>query len=322
MYGSRVARYAWSVLVFNIAVIVWGAFVRASGSGAGCGRHWPLCNGTVLPRAPRIETLVELTHRTTSGVALLLVVALAAWCWRAFPRRHPARVGAAAALFFILTEAGVGAGLVLLEMVARNQSLARVAWLSIHLVNTFLLVAALTLTAWWASGGGAVHLRSGGRARWALAAGLAGAIAVGVTGAIAALGDTLFPSASLADGFRNDFAPAAHLVLRLRVLHPVLAASVGLYLLVTATVLAARRSDHATRTLARLVGAAVLVQWAMGTANLLLLAPIWSQLTHLLLADVLWVALVLLSAAALSGAAAAVTPAPLRDAPAPALERR
>src|SRR5829696_8162535 len=114
---GRFAIYAWAVLAYNLLVILWGAYVRATGSGAGCGSHWPLCNGEVVPRAAAAQTLIEFTHRATSGLALLAVVALVAWVFQAFPRRHPARKGAASSLVLILTEAAVGAGLVLFELV-------------------------------------------------------------------------------------------------------------------------------------------------------------------------------------------------------------
>ena len=149
----RFAAYAWCVLAFNILVVLWGAYVRASGSGAGCGSHWPLCNGEVVPRSPALATIIEFTHRVTSGLALALVAGLVAWAFRAFPRRHPARLGAVLSLAFILSEALIGAGLVLFEHVAKNASTARAWSLSAHLVNTLTLLACLALTAWWASGG-------------------------------------------------------------------------------------------------------------------------------------------------------------------------
>src|SRR5690242_12260676 len=111
------ARYAWSVLAYNVAVILWGAYVRATGSGAGCGEHWPLCNGQVLPRAPALATMIEYSHRLTSGVALLSVIVLLVWTYRVTPP-GPARKAAALSAFFILTEAAVGAGLVLFQLVA------------------------------------------------------------------------------------------------------------------------------------------------------------------------------------------------------------
>ena len=155
---SRLARFAWAVLAYNVAVIVWGAYVRATGSGAGCGAHWPLCNGEIIPRAGRVATLIEFSHRLTSGAALAAVVFLLIWTWRACRPGHPARSGAALSLFFMLTEAGVGAGLVLFQLVADNASFARAMFLAVHLVNTFTLLACLTATAWWLSGGAPLRL--------------------------------------------------------------------------------------------------------------------------------------------------------------------
>ena len=146
---TRLARFAWLVLGWNVAVILWGAFVRATGSGAGCGAHWPLCNGEVVPRAPALETMIEFTHRATSGVALLLVLALVLWVYRERPKGHPARRAAGASLFFFVTEAAVGAGLVLLRLVGQNDSVSRAFWMAGHLANTFVLLACLTLTAHW-----------------------------------------------------------------------------------------------------------------------------------------------------------------------------
>src|SRR5215211_8697058 len=149
----RFATYAWLVTALTLAVILWGAFVRASRSGDGCGAHWPLCNGSVVPDASQAKTLVEFAHRATSGVAFLLVLGLCVWAFRAFGRGHAARRAAALSGFFIVTESLIGAGLVLLRLVGGNASVARAVYLSVHLVNTFLLVAALALTAWWAARG-------------------------------------------------------------------------------------------------------------------------------------------------------------------------
>lgn len=130
MVNRRFAIFSWSVLVYNLGIILWGAFVRASGSGAGCGSHWPLCNGEVIPRSPTVQTLIEFSHRLTSGVALILVVALTVAAFRAFPKRHIVRRGALFSLFFMLTEALVGAGLVLFSLVADNASIARAMFMS------------------------------------------------------------------------------------------------------------------------------------------------------------------------------------------------
>jgi heme A synthase len=297
---SRYAKLAWATLAFNVLVILWGAFVRASGSGAGCGSHWPLCNGEVVPRSPAIATLIEFAHRLSSGVALVLITALVIGAWRGFPRRHPVRLGAALSGLFIVSEALIGAGLVLLEYVAHNASLARGFWVAGHLVNTFLLVAALTLTVWWASGGAALRLRAQGSVLVALAIALAGALVLGVSGAVTALGDTLFPAASLAEAEAQTFSSTAHLFVRLRVWHPALAIAVGLcVLLATLTVTTARRTTI-SEMLARGLVWLYLAQIVVGVLNVWLLAPITVQIVHLLVSDLIWIVLVLFAASALA----------------------
>jgi len=311
---TRFARYGWAVLGFNLLVILWGAYVRASGSGAGCGAHWPLCNGVVIPRAPALETIIELTHRATSGVALLLVVAQLAWARRIAPRRGPLWWAGHAAMALMLTEALVGAGLVLFEMVAENASLARAWWLAAHLLNTFGLLAMLGLVPWLApraripagpfSLAGALRTawRAAGRERGLLLVALGGTLLLGMTGAITALGDTLFPSRSLAEGFAQDVSPTAHLLIRLRVIHPTLAVAMAAVLLLTAGVCATRRPSRETRRFGIAVASLVVTQLLAGVVNLVLLAPTWMQLVHLLLADLLWLALVGLAAATLATA--------------------
>jgi heme A synthase len=297
---SRFAKYAWGVLAGNLAVVLWGAFVRASGSGAGCGSHWPLCQGEVIPRDPATATLIELAHRVTSGSALLLVVGLFLWSRRAAPRGSAIRLGAAFSLLFMVGEALLGAGLVLFELVAHNDSLTRAFSLGAHLLNTFLLLGSLALTAWWASGGPPVRLRGHGAVVWALGAALVATLIVGMSGAITALGDTLFPAASLREGLRQDASPTAHILLRLRVLHPAAAVAAGVYLISVAVALTARRDDPRLGRFARALGTLIVLQWLVGMANIALLAPMWLQLSHLLLADAVWVTLVLLTAVALA----------------------
>lgn len=285
---SRYARYAWSVLAYNILVILWGAYVRATGSGAGCGRHWPLCNGEVIPRSPRVETLIEFTHRATSGLALLAVLGLVFWAWRRYERGHPVRLGAALSLFFMLTESLVGASLVLFGWVARDTSSARAVVVAVHQANTMLLLGALTLTAWWATH---PKPRLPGRPPAAWVVGLVGFFLIVMSGAITALGDTLFPARSLAEGLRQDLSPTAHFLIRLRVWHPVVAVLLGLLLMVLAQVYP-RREERRLQRAAWTVTGAVLAQWLIGLVNLVLLVPVSTQLLHLLAADLLWVALV------------------------------
>lgn len=293
---NHFAKFSWVVLAYNVGVVLWGAYVRATGSGAGCGSHWPLCNGEVIPRAAQVETLIEFAHRLSSGLALILVVAMFAWAFRAYANSHPVRLGASLSLFFIITEALVGAGLVLFEWVARDASLGRVISMGVHLVNTFLLLGALTLTGWWASGGERLQLNGQGLRLWALGLGLVGVLVLGVSGSVTALGDTLFPSASLVEGIRQDFSATAHFLERARIFHPIVAVSVGFYLVFIATLLALFEGGRGVVRAAWALGILFVIQLGAGLINLALLAPVWMQIIHLLLADAVWISLVVLAA--------------------------
>lgn len=297
---DRFARYAWLTLACNIAVILWGTIVRATSSGAGCGNHWPLCNGEVLPRAPRIETLIEFSHRATSGIALLLVAGLVVLAFRARPRGHAARKAAVFSMIFMLGEAAVGAALVLFELVADNQSMARAMFMATHLVNTFLLLAALTLTARFASGGPPFRLRGRGLLGGGFVLAAGGLLVSGVSGAVAALGDTLFPATSLAHALEQDLSPAAHLLIRLRLFHPAIAVVAAVIVLATSSKLLKAGSSTETSRIALWTSGLVLLQILAGALNVLLLAPMWLQVVHLLLADLVWISLVLLGASALA----------------------
>jgi heme A synthase len=297
----RFAAYAWFVTALTLAVILWGAFVRASKSGDGCGAHWPLCNGSVLPDPQSAKTLVEFAHRATSGVAFLLVVGLCVWALRAFGRGHAVRWAAALSGLFIVTESLIGAGLVLLRLVGGNASVARAVYLSVHLVNTFLLVAALALTAWWAVRGVAERPRLFEFFRGRVGLALLGSLALGVSGAVAALGATLFSENGVTADIEGMSA-AARLLFSLRnyMLHPALAVLVGAYLIYFALSTLKVSAELWVRRWAGSVVALVAVQFAAGLLNAALLAPVWLQIVHLLLADLLWLALVLLSAASLA----------------------
>lgn len=307
-------RVAVAVLAWNLVVIGWGAFVRATGSGAGCGAHWPLCDGEVVPRAPSVERLIEWTHRASSGIALLAGVLLLVVAFRERPARHPARRGAVASFLFLLMEAALGAGLVLFELVADDASAARALVMALHLVNTFFLLGALALTLHHAGDGRPV-VSASDRAtfRWGLAALLLLALA-GASGAIAALGDTLFPANTLVGGFREDLSPTAHFLLRLRVLHPALATAAAVAVVLLAARLLGRSEGPTATRRARWAGVLALAQIGVGVVNLALLAPIALQLAHLLLADLIWIATVLALASALAAAggppAAAAAPLP------------
>lgn len=293
---NNFAKYSWAVLGYNVLVILWGAYVRATGSGAGCGSHWPLCNGVVIPRAPQIETIIEYSHRLTSGIALVLVLILFIWAFRRYPKKHIIRFGASISLFSIITEALVGAGLVLLEFVADDASVGRAISIGIHLVNTFLLLAALSLTAWWASGGKEVQLIGKRMLLIGFGVGFVGVLFIGVSGAITALGDTLFPVDSLRTGIEQDFSTTSHFLIRLRVWHPVIAILVGFYMIFLSLFIGMMYQDTIIRKFSVIIIGLFLVQFLVGVINLALLAPVWNQIVHLLVADVIWIVLVLFAA--------------------------
>ena len=202
---NRFAMFTWGVLVYNIFVVIWGDFVRATGSGAGCGQHWPLCHNELVPQHTPLETIIEFAHRLTSGLALILVIVMLVWAFRSYSKGHPVRLGASLSMFFIITEALVGAGLVLFGWVALDTSPARAVVVSIHLTNTFALLASLTLTAWWALGGRPVQLKKQGWLSWALGISVVALLGLGITGALTALSDTLFPAASLVEGLQQNY---------------------------------------------------------------------------------------------------------------------
>ena len=278
-------RFAWITLGITVVVIVWGAVVRATGSGAGCGSHWPLCNAEVVPLAPAAATIIEFTHRLTSGVAMVLAVVLALWARRVFPAGHRARTWALWSLIFMLIEAAIGAGIVLLGLVEGNASALRAGYIAVHLTNTMFLMGAMTGTikagrtgtsGTSGTSGTLGTLGTSGTAWKTVALGLM--IVVAAAGAIVALGDTLFPHASLAEGLAADLDPTSHFLIRLRVWHPVVAVATSIL-----TIFSFR---------SRLVTTLVLAQAGLGVMNLLMLAPLPLQMTHLLGSSILWIAMV------------------------------
>jgi cytochrome c oxidase assembly protein subunit 15 len=290
-------RFSWGVLAYFIAVILWGAVTRASGAGDGCGNHWPLCNGTVIQHSPSVDAMIEFTHRITSGISFFAVVGLAIWSFMATARGHLARSFAVAAVFFTLVEAAIGALLVKLGLTAQSHSPLRPPYLAVHFTNTLLLIAALTLTAHML-GRNSGYTR--GSIRWVKPFGtfacLGAVLIVGVTGSLAALGDTLFPAQSLGAAMAQDFSSKSAWLIRWRWTHPTIAVVASVFFL-WLVARAMQRSTHWNNPgLAMTVLALLAIQYALGVMNILLLAPIWMQVVHLLGADLLWTALIVLAA--------------------------
>lgn len=281
--GKGLPTFAAIALGWMVLVILEGAVVRATGSGAGCGNHWPLCNGEILPHHPRLATIIEFTHRSMTGVCSALVAGVVFWTYLAHPLGTRVRKAALWSGVLLITEAFLGAVLVKGGYVEHNASDMRVVVQCVHFTNTMLLLGALTLAWWWQRPRPALvpqNPRSTRLAWWAI--GLT--VLTGATGSVAALADTLFPAVDLHSALLADFSSSSPLLIRMRWMHP--AASAAVFIVVT--LLALRLGGGRGKLLLSLLAA----QMVLGVGDVLALAPVWLQVGHLLGADLLWIALV------------------------------
>ncbi len=289
---TRFTPFAWGVFIYSMLVILWGYFLRISESGDGCGTDWPLCHGAMVPAGHAFPTWVEFVHRATSGVVLLLVIAMAIWAFRAFPRGHAVRVGAALALLFTITESLFGAVLVVFGWVATDISTARILLRPFHVTNTFLLMGALALTPFWATRGIRRVPRLDSSATRMLWPALLGSLALGWTGSWTGLAATAFPAGSVADGM-GQYLSGEHLLIYLRIIHPVLAVAVVLILLRWSRRVRLAHPTPLVRRVAGAVAALAAMQLVVGPVTVLLLNPVGTRLFHLFLADLIWIGLLL-----------------------------
>lgn len=385
--GAWLPRLAWAALIYNVLVILWGAVVRITGAGAGCGEHWPLCNGVVVPQSPALHTVIELSHRLTSAASGLLALGLFAvafrsvtrslpitdptalrsdrfwWAtgvlgttlvmtgiggmmsglyfmaglsalggllslaailallshqvrargqtWRQLFQGWPVVLGTILSFLLILAEGLVGGAQVLLGLTADSTDPARGFVQGVHLVNTFLLLGALLLTALWASGRPVLRLRGQGRALGLIGVGLGLTLLLSMAGAVTALGDLLFAPApgTPIETVKRDFGPTATLIENLRVIHPLLAVLTSAYLIWMAGALRRLRPSPGVSRWGLILAGSIGVQMLAGFVNVALKAPGWMQVTHLLLGCIMWLVTVLLSYEALT-ALRRVPPAP------------
>ncbi len=303
--SNAFTTYAWGFLGYLLLVILFGAWVRISFSGAGCGAHWPTCQGEVIPPDPSVKTMIEYGHRLSSGLLGILGLGLVGWAWRRYSSSHRVFWASLVTLVFIIFESLIGAGIVLAELVNRDDSVARAIVISIHLVNTMSLTGAASLTAWWASGGRSASWSTKPKLRWGLVAVVVALIATNMSGAVTALGDTLFPTdPTLGEGLwskvRSDLSSTQHFLVRLRVFHPVIASLSAVLTGMVAVVVRTSEVTARARKLAAVVGGLVVTEVVAGVVNIYLSAPGWMQLLHLFLAQSLWIAVVLMIVETLS----------------------
>jgi len=290
--NEKVRRFALFAIVYNVLVILFGAFVRASGSGAGCGAHWPLCNGKVIPTEPVIETVIEFTHRITSGFSLLIVFLLVFIVFKYFPKGNFCRKAVSSALFFTILEALLGAGLVLFKLVGDNDSVIRAIVISIHLLNTFMLLGSLVLLYDWSGKDRSTNIVVPKRKLFWLVLLTISILLLSMSGAITALGDTLFPATSLKEGIQQDLSSSVHFLIELRIFHPLIAV-LTIFLILAMLKYGLHINSEENKKLSNLIVVFFLLQLFLGGLNVVLLAPIWMQIIHLLVADLIWISFVL-----------------------------
>ena len=308
----RLARFACAVVAYTLFVILFGAGVRITNSGAGCGQHWPTCNGEVLHLPKSIATMIELTHRVTSGLSLLAVLGLLIGAYKLYPRGHVVRASAVFSFVMIIVEALIGMVIVLMRWVVQDASFGRILALPLHLVSTALLTAALTWCAYFASVPDARPKPLPRAARLLLVFAGLGVLLVSATGAVTALGDTVYPvqASGLAARLQEDQGLNAHLLQRMRGIHPFLAMAVAAFVAYAAALVPGYRTSPGVRRASLAVVVCVSVQVFAGLINIWLSAPGPLQVLHLLLANIVWISLILLAATARHADAPSATPPP------------
>jgi heme a synthase len=295
---KRFARFARALLGYTLGVILFGAGVRITDSGAGCGQHWPTCNGEVLHLPKSLHTLIELTHRLTSGLSMLAILGLLIGAFKLYPRGHVVRASAVFSFVMILIEALIGMVIVLMRWVVHDASFGRILALPLHLVSTALLTAALTWCAYFASVPKAEPRPLPKATRNLLLLAGLGILLVSATGAVTALGDTVYPvrASGFAARLQEDQGMNAHVLQRMRSIHPFLAVGVATLVAYVAALLAGYRASPAVRRASAALAGSVVLQVCAGVVNIWLSAPGPLQVVHLLLANIVWISLILLAA--------------------------
>ena len=294
------SRYAWIYLIYNFYVVLGGAYVRATGSGAGCGAHWPLCKGTIVPNFSLIHTLIEFTHRASSGIVSIGAILLLVWAFICTATGNPIRKSALLSFLFIVIEALLGAVLVLFALVENNSSNFRAIMMALHLVATFMLLASITLTAAWSSNFPIMKITPHKKYLLQIFSVIIGLLIVGASGAITALGDTLFHPSYVGEGLISDIEYKSHILKSIRIYHPVLAIVISIYCVITCWKITTANSSNIQRRLCQMITIIVTLQILLGFMNIALLAPVWMQIIHLFTADLLWVTAIIFFNLALS----------------------
>lgn len=289
---NKFSKLAWFNLVWTILVILWGAVVRATNSGAGCGNYWPLCGQSLVPTFEVFHTYVEFTHRVMSGI-LLITIFIMFMIGRNRFKNSPIRRQLNTLVFiFLLVEALLGAGLVVFELVEDNDSTFRIIAISLHLLNTFILVGLTALNAFFVSKPNLKITNLTLKVTFKVI--LLFILIIGVSGAVTSLADTVFPPKSFSETMSDWVDPQAHLLQRLRPFHPIIAGLLGLGILGYVNQFFHPKSSWGKK-LRRWIHIFILIQFGLGSLNIILHVPLTVQILHLLFADLIWIAAIYLA---------------------------
>ena len=282
----KVKSYAKAGLFLSIASILAGAFVRATGSGDGCGATWPTCKGRIIPGLSDTSELIEFSHRSVSGVLLIVTIIIFVKS-RKFQRDSLARTVTNYLTFFVIFEALIGAVIVIFEWVGLNSSLPRIIAVPIHLVNTFGLLGCYAIL-YKILDKNIEEINSMFNKNFIFISSLF--LLSGATGSIAALADVLFPSASFIEGFLADFDRTSEVLTRLRILHPIVSSALSLVLYFY-SIRINKKYYIRVKPLQTLIFVAVFLGFLNVLSNIIL--PL--SILHLAIADFLWISYIYVS---------------------------
>lgn len=284
------SRFLKILIIYTLLVILWGAWVRISHSGDGCGDTWPLCQGRLIPEAEQQKTWVEYTHRLMSGLYGLFVLGLYLWGKKVYTTLHPARKAGLFTLLFMCTEALLGAKLVLFKLVGTDSSFFRLFAISLHQINSLLLMGSTLV--WMLQSQLPLSSTHGNSFHFKKLSYIWLVILIATTGAWAALASTLFPTSSLAQGWAEDLSAHSHFLLKLRIVHPLLALIAGTCIAVFFWRRYQSASSPELQKKALQNSVFFSVALVFGILTLLMLSPIWMKLAHLAIAHGIFISIV------------------------------
>ena len=282
----KLISYTKLGIVLSILSILAGAFVRATGSGDGCGSTWPTCKGRIIPQLSDTSEIIEFSHRSISGI-LLIVTLIIFTKSRDMSKGSIIRTTVNFLTFFVVFEAAIGAVIVLYEWVGLNSSFPRIVAVPIHLVNTFGLLACYAIL-YKVLLNNFKNIKQLWDRRFVFVAFLF--LLSGATGSITALADVLFPSASFYEGLMEDFDRTSELLTRLRILHPIVATGLSVALIIES-----RKIQKDYKIDVKFLQLLVIVAVTLGVLNVLSNIVLLLSIFHLAIADLLWITYIYVS---------------------------